>query len=166
MKQNKNYFKDWGTGRIVRLILAVVLGITFYYDREYLFLFAGIILLVQAAFNISCPGGSCGTTYKSKDKPTMEFEKYEPKNKIMYSEFTLLQDQCLECNNIVLKKLGTLHGVFGVELHQTDGRIIVSHTDEVTYSEIEETLSLLGFFVRKPLEEIEKDEPSIWGCAL
>jgi len=84
----------------------------------------------------------------------------------MYSEFTLLQDQCLECNNIVLKKLGTLHGVFGVELDRTDGRIIVSHTDEVTYSEIEETLSLLGFFVRKPLEEIEKDEPSIWGCAL
>lgn len=80
MEQIKNYFKNWGTGRIIRVVLAVGFVIVYYYNREYMFLFVGLVLLVQAVFNISCPGGSCGTTYKSDEQPKMEFKKYEPKD--------------------------------------------------------------------------------------
>ncbi|MFZ4725014.1 MAG: hypothetical protein ACOYMD_06170 [Paludibacter sp.] len=79
MKQIKNYFKNWGVTRIIRIVLAVFLGIAYYYNHETVFLFAGIILTVQAVFNISCPGGSCGTTISSENKPIVKVEKYEPK---------------------------------------------------------------------------------------
>ena len=78
MERIKNYFKKWGTARIIRGILAVSLGIAFYYNRETLFLFAAIVLTFQAVFNISCPGGSCGTNYNESEKPTIKVDKYEP----------------------------------------------------------------------------------------
>jgi len=89
----------------------------------------------------------------------------------------------MACNNQVLKTLGTLQGVFGAEMDRIEGRIVVSHTDEVAREQIAETLLSLGFPEDKQAQvkpegkkvetidsgikkEIEADEPSIWGCAL
>ena len=94
----------------------------------------------------------------------------------MYSTFLVSKSECMACNNEVLKTLGTLQGVFGAEMNRIEGIIEVSHTDEVTKKQIAETLVTLGFPERKEEieageaiaenSEIEKDEPSIWGCAL
>jgi len=98
----------------------------------------------------------------------------------MYSTFLVSKSECMTCNNKVLKTLGTLQGVFGAEMDRIDGRIIVSHTDEVSRNEIAVVLLSLGFpenkeskakdqvqsEVQEEQKEIETDEPSIWGCAL
>ena len=78
MEQIKNYFKSWGATRIFRLVLAGMLWIAYYYNHESLFLFGGIVLSLQAAFNITCPGGSCGTNIPKEDKTTVKTEKYIP----------------------------------------------------------------------------------------
>jgi copper chaperone CopZ len=75
----------------------------------------------------------------------------------------------MACNNQVLKQLGTLRGVFGAEMNRIEGEIIVSHTDEVNREQIWEVLISQGMPERKDdsvEQEIETDEPSIWGCAL
>jgi hypothetical protein len=79
MKQIKNYFKNWDSARIIRVVLAVSLGIAYYFNRETLFIFAAVVLSIQAIFNLSCPGGSCGTNYSKTEKPTIKIDKYEPK---------------------------------------------------------------------------------------
>lgn len=85
----------------------------------------------------------------------------------MYSTFNVSTSGCTTCTNKTLKSLGTLRGVFGAEIDQTDGKIVVSHTDEVTRAEIAGMLSSLGY---NEIEENEApaadNEPSIWGCAL
>jgi hypothetical protein len=68
MERIKNYFKNWSTVRIIRIALAGTLLIAYYYNREFMFLFAGIILTTQSAFNISCPGGSCAANHISNKK--------------------------------------------------------------------------------------------------
>lgn len=80
MKQIISYFKNWSATRIIRVIFAGVLGIAFYYNHEYLYLFIGVILIIQAIFNISCPGGSCETTSKSDKETAIKFKKYQSKN--------------------------------------------------------------------------------------
>lgn len=94
----------------------------------------------------------------------------------MYSTFLVSTSECIACDNQVLKTLGTLQGVFGVVMDRIGGHITVTHTEEVSRAEIAEKLGSLGFPQRKeekveaydPSEEKEpeKDEPSIWGCAL
>jgi hypothetical protein len=86
----------------------------------------------------------------------------------MYTTFLVSKDQCLTCNNQVLKELGKLQGIFGAELERIDGRIVVSHTDEVSREEIAKILKEIGFPERTDdnTTEIKPDEPSIWGCAL
>ncbi|MFT3754237.1 MAG: hypothetical protein QM800_15635 [Paludibacter sp.] len=81
MKLLKNYFNAWNTSRIIRAILAASLFAAYYFDKETLFLFAGIILGLQAIFNISCPGGSCTTVSDKNAKPLIHVEKYEPNKK-------------------------------------------------------------------------------------
>ena len=78
MKQIKNLFKNWGATRLIRLVLAGALGIAYYYNRELIYLFAGILLGLQAVFNISCPGGSCSTNSGKEDITVVKTEKYEP----------------------------------------------------------------------------------------
>lgn len=63
----------------------------------------------------------------------------------MYSAFLVSKSECMTCNNQVLKTLGTLQGVFGAEMDRIDGRIVVSHTEEVTWEEIGAILLSLGF---------------------
>jgi len=78
MEQIKNQLKGWGPTRIFRLVLAGVLGIAYYSNRESIYLFGAIILGSQAVFNITCPGGSCETPNRKDDKAIVKTEKYEP----------------------------------------------------------------------------------------
>jgi len=78
MKQVRNYFSSWGTTRIIRLVLAGLLGIAYYYNRESIYLFGGIILTIQAAFNITCPSGSCKTNDRKENEIIVKTKKYEP----------------------------------------------------------------------------------------
>ena len=85
----------------------------------------------------------------------------------MYSTFYVSKSQCMTCDNKVLKTLGTLRGVFGAEMDRIEGMIVVNHTDEVTRDEIGSTLDGLGWTeIPQEQNNVEYDEPSIWGCAL
>ena len=89
----------------------------------------------------------------------------------MYSTFLISKSDCMTCTNKTLKSLGTLRGVFGAEIDQVNGKVEVSHTDEISRKEIAEMLLSLGYPELKDGEEeaeseINYDEPSIWGCAL
>jgi hypothetical protein len=78
MKQIKDYFKGWEIARIIRGVLGILLLVTFYFDRQQLFLLVGIMLSFQAAFNISCPGGSCSPNIDKNVKQIVDVKKYEP----------------------------------------------------------------------------------------
>ncbi len=67
----------------------------------------------------------------------------------MYSTFDVNGDGCLVCNNQVLGTLGKLQGVFGAEVDYVNGRVVVSHTDEVTRDDISLVLNKLGFYETK-----------------
>ena len=82
----------------------------------------------------------------------------------MYSTFIVTKSECMTCTNKTLKSLGTLQGVFGAEIDHIEGKIVVSHTEEISREEIEKMLESLGFKSEEP--KIENNEPSIWGCAL
>jgi len=84
----------------------------------------------------------------------------------MESTFLISTSECMTCNNQVLKTLGGLQGIFGAELDRINGKIVVSHTDEVTRDSISKTLIELGFSLTDINQEIAHDDPSIWGCAL
>jgi len=72
----------------------------------------------------------------------------------------------MTCTNKTLKNLGTLRGVFGAEIDQIEGKVLVSHTDEISRKEIAEMLLSLGYPEIENEQKIDYDEPSIWGCAL
>jgi len=80
MKRIIDYFKNWELARIIRAVLALILLLTYIFDREPLIIFAAAMLGIQAIFNISCPGGSCSPTYTKDTKQVIEVKKYEPKN--------------------------------------------------------------------------------------
>jgi len=84
----------------------------------------------------------------------------------MESTFLISTSECITCNNQALKTLGGLQGIFGAELNRIDGKIVVSHTDEVTRDNISKTLTELGFSLSDINQETAHDDPSIWGCAL
>ena len=63
----------------------------------------------------------------------------------MYSTFEVNGDECLVCNSQVMSEIGKLQGVFGAEIDFIKGRVVVSHTDEVTREDIAGTLNELGF---------------------
>jgi len=84
----------------------------------------------------------------------------------MYSTFIISKSDCMTCTNKTLKSLGTLQGVFGAEINQIEGNVVVSHTDEISRTEIAEMLLSLGYPELENEKEIESDEPSIWGCVL
>ena len=78
----------------------------------------------------------------------------------MTSIFLVSMTSCVNCNNEVLKSLGSLQGVFGAEIDRSEGKIFVSHTDEVNRQQIIDVLSEIGFQFLGP--EIKFDTPSIW----
>ena len=84
----------------------------------------------------------------------------------MYSTFKISDTDCMSCSNVTLKSLGTLRGVFGAEIDRINGEVLVNHTDEVSRQEISAMLDSLGYKEVIENQEIELDEPSIWGCAL
>ena len=85
----------------------------------------------------------------------------------MYSTFNVSKSDCMTCNNVVLKTLGTLRGVFGAEMDRIEGRIVVNHTDEVSREELAKALADLGWAeIKEDEPALDYDDPSIWGCAL
>ena len=86
----------------------------------------------------------------------------------MYSTFLISKSDCMTCTNKTLKSLGTLRGVFGAEIDQIKGEVVVSHTDEISRKEITEMLFTLGYTELENTNEstLSYDDPSIWGCAL
>ena len=82
----------------------------------------------------------------------------------MYSTFNISENDCMSCTNVTLKSLGTLRGVFGAEIDRINGQVVVNHTDEVSREEISARLDSLGY--KEIPQDIDPDEPSIWGCAL
>lgn len=67
----------------------------------------------------------------------------------MYSTFEVNSENCLICNNGIMKELGKLQGVFGADIDFIKNRIVVNHTDEVTREQIAERLKKLGFNEKK-----------------
>jgi copper chaperone CopZ len=87
----------------------------------------------------------------------------------MYSSFRIKKSDCMSCNNVVLKTLGTLRGVFSADLDRVNSYVLVNHTDEVSRNEIKLKLIELGWTVIEgDIEETESNytPPSEWGCAL
>lgn len=86
----------------------------------------------------------------------------------MYSTFLISKSECMTCTNKTLKNLGTLRGVFGAEIDQIDGKVIVSHTDEISREEIAKMLLSLGYpeLENEQEQQLNYDDPSIWECAL
>ena len=84
----------------------------------------------------------------------------------MYSTFKISESECASCTNKTLKNLGTLQGVFGAEVDRINGKIDVSHTDEISRKQILEALKKEGYEIVEPDSKVDYDEPSIWGCAL
>ena len=86
----------------------------------------------------------------------------------MYSSFKVSKSQCMTCNNEVLKQLGQLRGVFAAEIDRIGGEITVNHTDEIDRPTLSAKMDELGWKEIKAevTDEIEADEPSIWGCTL
>lgn len=85
----------------------------------------------------------------------------------MYSTFYVSKSQCMTCDNQVLKTLGTLQGVFGVDMNRIEGQIRVNHTDEVAREQISSVLNELGWCeIEQNCSELSHDAPSVWGCAL
>ena len=78
MKQIKEYFRSWNSIRFIRVFFAIVLFAAYLSNQEPLFAFVGVMLLLQAIFNMSCPGGSCGTTSAKIDKPLIKVDEYKP----------------------------------------------------------------------------------------
>lgn len=79
MERIKKYFSSWDATRIFKLVFALVLSVIYFFTRENMYLFGGIMFLVQAVFNIGCPGGSCSTNVPKSNQPTVKVDKYEPK---------------------------------------------------------------------------------------
>ena len=86
----------------------------------------------------------------------------------MNSTFIISKSECMTCTNKTLNSLGTLQGVFGAEIDSISGKVVVSHTDEISRSEIAAMLLSLGYpEIEEIIEpELKYDDPSIWGCAL
>lgn len=86
----------------------------------------------------------------------------------MYSTFIISKSDCMTCTNQTLKSLGTLQGVFGAEIDSISGKVVVSHTDEISRTEIAAMLLSLGYpeIEENSEPELKYDDPSIWECAL
>jgi copper chaperone CopZ len=65
----------------------------------------------------------------------------------MISTFLISNTTCLSCNNEVLKSIGSLQGVFGAEIDRFEGKVLVSHTDEVNRQKIIDLLNGLGLSI-------------------
>lgn len=81
----ENRLKNWGFARIIRLLSGIGIGIYTIYTAQYIYLVLAIVLLLQAAFNISCCGASgCGSDSGTKNYNTVykgQIKNYNPMRK-------------------------------------------------------------------------------------
>lgn len=76
----KGYFATWSFARYFRVVLSAGMLVGYFSTGDGIYLAGSAILLLQAVFNMGCVGGACATPTNAdkKQKPVMEFEKYEP----------------------------------------------------------------------------------------
>ncbi len=75
----KKYLTAWDFARIVKLVFGGLLIIGYFSTSDNMYLFGSLFFMVQAIFNIGCPGGSCSTNApRNNDQQVMKFDKYEP----------------------------------------------------------------------------------------
>ena len=79
MEMIKKILSSWDFARIIKLVFGVLMVIGYFSTKENIYLFGAVFFMVQAVFNIGCPGGSCATNVpKKNEKQEMKFDKYEP----------------------------------------------------------------------------------------
>ena len=75
-------FRNWGFARIVRLAGGIGIGIYAIYTSQYIYLMLAAVLLIQAAYNLSCCGASaCSSdsgTYKQNTLYKDQIKNYNP----------------------------------------------------------------------------------------
>lgn len=79
-----NLFKNWDSGRIIRLILSIGLSIYAIVSKDYGFFFLAGLFLLQAVFNLSCCGsGGCASSGTNNHDQVYkgEIEEYRPDKK-------------------------------------------------------------------------------------
>jgi hypothetical protein len=79
-----NLFKNWDSGRIIRLILSIALSIYAIVSKDYGFFFLAGLFLLQAVFNLSCCGaGGCASSGTDSQDQVFkgEIEEYKPGKK-------------------------------------------------------------------------------------
>ena len=78
-------FRNWGFARIVRLVVGIGIGIYAIYTSQYIYLMLAAVLLIQAAYNLSCCGASaCSSdsgTYKQNTLYKDQIKNYNPEKK-------------------------------------------------------------------------------------
>ena len=78
-------FRNWGFARIVRLAGGIGIGIYAIYTSQYIYLMLAAVLLIQAAYNLSCCGASaCSSdsgTYKQNTLYKDQIKNYNPEKK-------------------------------------------------------------------------------------
>lgn len=73
---------NWHIARLLQLAMGLTSLSYGIYIKDSIYIFVGLILLLQAVFNISlCGAAGCGTPsrHSSDSKPRIEVRKYEPK---------------------------------------------------------------------------------------
>lgn len=74
-------FSNWHLVRILQLVMGVLLlGSYLFYTADGITLAFGLILLVQAAFNISCVSGACAVPNRRYDQVSI------PTDEVTYEE--------------------------------------------------------------------------------
>lgn len=76
--------------------------------------------------------------------------------------------KCGGCANSIHKSLGTLNGVYGVDINMISGKVTVDHTEEVDGRQITDKLLSLGYPVKGTVEgfdEVKASAGSFVNCA-
>ena len=80
MEQIKKYFKSWTFPRLFQIILGGFMFASYLNNHESMYLVLGIVLCIQAVFNLGCFGGNCSVAPKSNEEPKIKTTKYESKD--------------------------------------------------------------------------------------
>ena len=78
----KRLLLDWQFARLLQLAMGLTSLSYGIYTKDSIYIFVGIILLLQAVFNISfCGAAGCGTAQRShrNNAPKINVKKYRPK---------------------------------------------------------------------------------------
>ncbi len=82
--QLKQYFKNWNSNRMLKLVIGLLLGTAYVFSGEMFYLGFSIFLLVQVVFNFGCSacvGDNCTTNVEDNNKNKYNIKNLDIKNK-------------------------------------------------------------------------------------